>query len=124
MNDGQMNLVRHCTSDFGRHAFVSGGNEGGPNVFYRCTSTHDQSDVGPHMRWAVGQLYDNVYGGQMRVWDRGNMGSGHGWSGNTIVFWNSHSLALEPPTTLLKKSSFEYSIVELLYAFCLPVLAK
>ena len=92
-NNGQLNLVRYSTSDYGRHSFVTGGNPGGPNVFYRCSSTNDQADIGPHMRWAVGQLYDNIFGGQMRVWDRGLAGSGHGWSGNTIVFWNCHSLA-------------------------------
>ena len=27
------------------------------------------------------------------VWDRGYYGSGHGWSGNTIVFWNCESRA-------------------------------
>lgn len=92
-NNGQLNLVRYSTSDYGRHSFVTGSNPGGPNVFYRCSSTNDQSDIGPHMLWAVGQLYDNIFGGQMRVWDRGFAGSGHGWSGNTIVFWNCHSLA-------------------------------
>ena len=25
----------------------------------------------------------------MRAWDRGNMGSGHGWSGAVQVFWNA-----------------------------------
>eukprot|EP00966_Prymnesium_polylepis_P303725 7016218-Prymnesium_polylepis.1 len=45
------------------------------------------------MRWGAGQLYDKIVGGQMRVWDRGYFGSGHGWAGNTIVFWNAQSLA-------------------------------
>jgi len=89
--DGQLNLFTRCTSDLGRHSFVSGGRIPGPNVFHRCTSTKDQSDIGPHMRWSTGQLYDNIVGGQMRVWDRGAMGSGHGWSGQTIVFWNCES---------------------------------
>jgi len=89
--DGQLNLFTRCTSDLGRHSFVSGGRIPGPNVFHRCTSTKDQADIGPHMRWSTGQLYDNVVGGQMRVWDRGLMGSGHGWSGQTIVFWNCES---------------------------------
>lgn len=93
-NDGQLSLYRYCSSDLARHAFVTGGNQGGPNVFYHCTSTRDQEDIGPHMRWATGQLYDNVIGGQMRVWDRGYAGSGHGWSGNTIVFWNCESTYL------------------------------
>merc|ERR1712048_430544 len=60
----------------------------GPNVFANSVSTRDWSDIGPHHRWGVGQLYDNIIGGAMRAWDRGNLGSGHGWAGNSIVFYN------------------------------------
>ena len=90
---GQLTLVRHCHSDAGRHSYVIGSVVLGPNVFVHCTSTHDHSDIGPHHRWGVGQLYDGIVGGQMRVWDRGNFGSGHGWAGNQVVFWNCRSLA-------------------------------
>ena len=91
--EGQRCLVKHCHSDLARHAYITGSRAAGPNVFYRSTSARDQSDIGPHHRWGVGQLYDNVQGGQMRAWDRGNWGSGHGWAGNQIVFWNCESLA-------------------------------
>ena len=41
------------------------------------------------MRWASCVLYDNVRTNQLlRVHDRSNMGSGHGWAGTTHVFWN------------------------------------
>ena len=66
--------MRRCASDLGRHAFVTGSKTAGPNVFTRCASTSDQSDIGPHHRWGVGQLYDNIHGGMMRAWDRGNSG--------------------------------------------------
>ena len=32
------------------------------------------------------QLYDRTVSGQIRVWDRGNMGSGHGWTGARRIF--------------------------------------
>merc|ERR1712048_771923 len=56
--------------------------------FANSVSTRDWSDIGPHHRWGVGQLYDNVVGAALRVWDRGNLGSGHGWAGNSVVFYN------------------------------------
>ena len=91
--DGSRSLMRHCESDLGRHSFVSNSRAAGPNVFHRCRSTRDQADIGPHARWNMGLLFDNVAGGQMRVWDRGHAGSGQGWSGNAIVFWNCVSLS-------------------------------
>lgn len=86
--DGQLNLVRNCQSEDGRHSYVTGSRAAGPNVFANSMSTRDWSDIGPHHRWGVGQLYDNVIGGAIRVWDRGNLGSGHGWAGNSVVFYN------------------------------------
>jgi hypothetical protein len=86
--DGQLSMVRRCRSEDGRHSYVTGSKAAGPNVFVDSVSTRDWSDIGPHHRWGTGQLYDNVIGGAMRAWDRGNLGSGHGWAGNTIVFYN------------------------------------
>ena len=54
---------------------------------------------GPHERFSTGQLYDNIKtriapdddgnGGEMNVQNRGSSGSGHGFSGVQIMFWNS-----------------------------------
>ncbi len=53
----------------------------------RLKKTH--ADIGPHHRWAVGTLYDNITtDGEINVQDRGNYGSGHGWAGVTQVLWN------------------------------------
>ena len=57
---------------------------------------------GPHERFSTGQLYDNIRtninplddnfnGGEMNVQNRGSSGSGHGWSGTQIMFWNSNA---------------------------------
>ncbi|MFN0254187.1 hypothetical protein [Pedobacter ureilyticus] len=88
-NDGQLNLVRDCSADEGRHDYATGAKVAGPNVFYNCKATNAKADIGPHHRWAVGTLYDNIItDGDINVQDRGNWGTGHGWSGVTQVLWN------------------------------------
>jgi len=84
-----MNLVKNCESTEARHDYVTGARVCGPNVFYNCTTRNAHADIGPHHRWASGTLYDNIdTDGQINVQDRGNMGSGHGWSGANQVIWN------------------------------------
>lgn len=88
-NDGQQNLFLNCTTSDGRHDYVTGAKTLGPNVFCNSRSTNTHADIGPHHRWAVGTLYDNITtDGEINVQDRGNYGSGHGWAGVTQVIWN------------------------------------
>ena len=62
----------------------------GPNVLLDCNFTGDQ-DVEPHQRWSTGFLIDNVHvhGGGIHLINRGEMGSGHGWTIGWSVVWNS-----------------------------------
>jgi len=88
-NNGQLNLFMNCHTTEGRHDYVTGSKTLGPNVFYNCTAKNTHADIGPHHRWAVGTLYDNIVtDGEINVQDRGNWGSGHGWAGVTQVLWN------------------------------------
>ena len=88
-NNGQLNLFMDCHTTEGRHDYVTGARVCGPNVFYHCTAKNTHADIGPHHRWAMGTLYDNIESdGQINIQDRGNWGSGHGWSGVTQVLWN------------------------------------
>ncbi|MCD0487673.1 hypothetical protein LPB86_05505 [Pedobacter sp. MC2016-14] len=88
-NDGQQNLFMNLESTEGRHDYVTGAKTLGPNVFYNCRATGTHADIGPHHRWAVGTLYDNIStDGEINVQDRGNYGTGHGWAGVTQVLWN------------------------------------
>lgn len=88
-NDGQMNLFMNCEASEGRHDFVTGAKTRGPNVFVNCTAKNAKADIGPHHRWAMGTLYDNVFtDGEINAQDRGNWGTGHGWSGVNQVFFN------------------------------------
>lgn len=99
-NIGQQNLFINCQSREGRHDYVTGSQVCGPNVFHNCTATQSYADIGPHHRWAVGTLYDNIVtDGEINVQDRGKMGSGHGWAGVTQVLWNCHAgrVAVQSP---------------------------
>jgi hypothetical protein len=88
-NDGQLNLFMYCVGVEGRHDFITGARVLGPNVFYACRAEKAKADIGPHHRWAVGTLYDNVHtDGEINIQDRGNWGTGHGWAGVTQILWN------------------------------------
>lgn len=97
------NLFQRCMTWGGRHDFVSSSKVPGPNVFLDCVADNTFDDIGPHHRYSTGQLYDNVYGGAIRVQNRGASGSGHGWAGAQILFWNCRSykndIEVESPPT-------------------------
>lgn len=99
--DGQRNLIQNCFTRRGRHDYVNGSRTCGPNVFYNNTATIQNSDIGPHHRWSTGILFDNVVGnGSQDVQNRLDSGSGHGWSGGQIMFWNctaSKMVVQDPP---------------------------
>ena len=99
--DGQRSLVQNCTTRNGRHDYVNGSRTCGPNVFYNSSATIQHSDIGPHHRWSTGILFDNLTGnGNMNVQNRLVMGSGHGWSGGQIMFWNCNAAKMviqDPP---------------------------
>lgn len=85
------NLFQRCVSWGGRHDYVTGARVPGPNVFLDCLAENTFADVGPHHRWTTGVLFDNIYGGEIRVQNRKAMGSGHGWAGAQTLFWNCYS---------------------------------
>jgi hypothetical protein len=87
-------LVQRCMTWGGRHDLVSGSNVPGPNAFVDCVIEASTADIGPHSSWATGQLYDAIYAGEMRVVNRMYSGSGHGWTGASILFWNTYSWEL------------------------------
>lgn len=90
IDKGMGNLFQRCFTRGGRHDFVTGSRVTGPNVFLDCYATQTHSDIGPHHRWATGILFDNIYGGQIHVQNRGSYGSGHGWAGVQTMLWNCY----------------------------------
>jgi hypothetical protein len=89
MIDGQLNLMQRCLAYEGRHEFVMQEKTAGPNVFVDCLGLNSKSCAGPHHRYSVGSLFDNVKSeNSMESRFRGNSGSGHGWAGTQTCFYN------------------------------------
>ncbi len=98
---GQLCLFQRCYTRGGRHDYVMHARVPGPNVFLDCVADNTHSDSGPHHRWATGTLYDNVACGALNVQNRRRSGTGHGWAGANMVFWNCRARSIDcqrPPT--------------------------
>ena len=94
--------MQRCSARGARHTCVTGSRVPGPNVFLDGRAVQSHADSGPHHRWAVGTLYDNIADdNQLRVQDRQWAGSGHGWAGAQQVLWNctSKTLVVQSPPT-------------------------
>ena len=100
--DGQRCLVQNCYTRRGRHDYVTGSRTAGPNVFYNNQAIIQNNDIGPHHRWATGILFDNIVSnGNQDVQNRESYGTGQGWSGGQIMFWNckAGSIIIQDPET-------------------------
>jgi hypothetical protein len=102
--DGTQTLLVRCT-DIGNHLFyfVTLTGATGPNVLFNCDFRGNGS-VSPHERWATGLLFDNchVNNGGIDLMNRGEMGSGHGWTSGWSVAWNcvaKNYIIQQPPGT-------------------------
>ena len=100
INKSDSILIQRCLTRGGRHDFATGSVTPGPNVFLDCRANAPSNDIGPHHRYATGQLYDNIKGGKINVQNRTNWGSGHGWAGAQVMFWNlsATSIICDAPT--------------------------
>lgn len=101
---GSHSLFYNCYTEDARHAFAAGSRVKGPNAFVNCTALRSTTISEPHHRWCAGLLYDNIAlkeGGQLGALNRGYSGSGHGWAGVNILFWNCDAesvVVFDPPT--------------------------
>ncbi|MFV0469453.1 MAG: pectate lyase [Dysgonomonas sp.] len=102
---GQMNLFQRCYAKEHRHAFILQSSVAGPNAFVDSRGEESYASSEPHQRWSTGCLFDNIEidGPEacLSASNRGNMGSGHGWSGAQMVFWNCKApfiFVMQPPT--------------------------
>jgi hypothetical protein len=69
--------------------FVTGPRVTGPIVLLNCVF-HGNGHIQPHARWATGLLVDNCQVPESGIdfMNRGEMGSGHGWTIGWAVAWN------------------------------------
>ncbi len=98
--NGQRVLVQRCFSRKGRHDFITGYQNPGPNAYVDCFSKNTYADSGPHNCWSTGILYDNIKTDQLLVQDRDYLGSGQGWAGANHLLWNCETkiICQKPPT--------------------------
>jgi hypothetical protein len=87
--NGQMGFFQRLYSRNARHDCAMGSRVEGPDVFLDCVAELSMCSSEPHHRYAIGGLFDNVVGADsFLAVNRGNSGSGHGWAGAQMVFWN------------------------------------
>ncbi len=90
---GELTLVQRCRTRNQRHDYAMNYKAPGPNAFVDCVGERSWNFSEPHHRWATGVLFDNVVvDGPMAglvVADRGTSGTGHGWAGANVIFWNT-----------------------------------
>lgn len=100
---GQYTLVENGYTRNNRHAFATSFRTRGPNVFLNGRADISHTDSGPHERFAIGTLYDNITESKdLIVQNRGDWGTGQGWAGAQQVFWNcevgGEIVVQQPPT--------------------------
>jgi hypothetical protein len=89
--DGTQILIDRCTASESNVFYIAtGARQQGPNVVLNCVF-HGDGHVQPHQRWSTGLLVDGTQApeGGIDLMNRGEMGSGHGWTMGWGVVWNS-----------------------------------
>jgi len=88
-------LFKNCYASRARHAFVSNGTSSVSGiVFTNCSSVDEYTASESHRRWGEGLLWDNSSFNSTRckrvlgLYNRGDYGTGHGWTGTQQVAWN------------------------------------
>jgi len=88
-------LFNNCTASDGRHSFIANGaSDVNGIVFANCSSTGDYTTSESHRRWGQGMLFDNISwrntkaGFVLGLHNRGDYGTGHGWTLTNGVAWN------------------------------------
>lgn len=102
ISGGTGHLFYQCYSEDGRHDFVGGARTMGPYAFVKCTSVRGGASE-PHHRWGTGYLYDCITtDGSIGAFNRGDSGTGHGWSAANTLVWNADAQSVtvfDPETT-------------------------
>lgn len=106
----QQVLFTDCHAAGARHSFVSNGTSTVTGiVFHRTTATGSLTSSEGHRQWSQGLLFDNhreiepVTGRTVSLYNRGDYGTGHGWSAAHSVAWNTDTagtqlIVQQPPT--------------------------
>ncbi|VGO23556.1 discoidin domain-containing protein [Pontiella sulfatireligans] len=126
-------LFKDCLATKGRHCFVGNGTATTSGaVFSGCESRNAYASSENHRRWGSGFLWDDIVWSDastdmvLGMYNRGNEGTSHGWTGTGLVAWNlaaaGKSIACqEPPVgqnyaigcnATITRGSYPYGFVE------------
>lgn len=89
--DGQLHLGLRLHAEYGRHDFVTDRQWSSGIVFLDSRSEFTFNPSEPHHRYSTGILYDNIRFDRpntklvLALWNRGSMGTGHGWAAANSV---------------------------------------
>jgi hypothetical protein len=89
--DGTQILIDRCTATEDNVFYIAtGARQQGPNVILHSVF-HGDGHIQPHQRWSTALLVDSteVPEGGIDLMNRGEMGSGHGWTMGWGVAWNN-----------------------------------
>lgn len=89
--DGTQILIDRCSATEDNVFYIAtGARQQGLNVVLHCVF-HGNGHIQPHQRWSTGMLVDScqVPEGGLDLMNRGEMGSGHGWTMGWAVAWNN-----------------------------------
>lgn len=88
-------LFSGCQASEGRHSFVSNGTSSVSGIVWTdCIGERDLNPSEGHRRWSQGLLYDKISFNNSNtinligLYNRGDFGTGHGWSSVNSVAWN------------------------------------
>ena len=108
----QLILITNCYASYARHAYVSNGTSTVSGiVVYKHRADYNYTASEGHRLWSQGLLFDNWTNTNSfdnsevaAFYNRGNYGSGHGWSAAHSVIWGGtitgqgHFCVQKPPT--------------------------
>jgi hypothetical protein len=109
----QQILFYRCYAQNGRHHYISNGASTASGiVFLDCISQGIYNASEGHRRWSQALLYDNLQELHanrrekevtLGLYNRGDMGTGHGWASVHSVAWNyqsgGHAVIIQKPPT-------------------------
>ncbi|MGB0372142.1 MAG: carbohydrate-binding protein [Opitutales bacterium] len=88
-------LIKGCEASNGRHCFVANGGAGVNGiVFTQSTANRSYSASENHRRWGSAMLWDDITWTNpktsvlLALYNRGDSGTAHGWTGTGQVAWN------------------------------------
>ncbi|KAF1960988.1 hypothetical protein CC80DRAFT_269394 [Byssothecium circinans] len=102
--DGTQVLVHNCrtlgTKEARSYSIATQSLTPGPNACIGYEAQQPVESIEPHQRWAHGFLNEGSKVAAVVYRNRGGAGSGHGWTVNNAVSWNSNSskvIIQDPP---------------------------